>query len=166
MSYSLLNIQWNTLSELENYVAVISVFDHDRILKSFWVDVFVTKIRAIFLGKVTSYLKFQILNFYIVCYDWYFKIHILPDTRTFISRNYMSAACIYLNKEISTRFVLVFTLEWTDENSFGFRYQIGGLIFPLLKDWLEKNLGGNLEHKTTPKVSEYMGCVCFLIIIL
>ncbi|KAL7991602.1 hypothetical protein Chor_015858, partial [Crotalus horridus] len=35
----------------------------------------------------------------------------------------------------------------------GKRYQIGGVIFPFLKDWLEKNLGGNMEHKTTPKTS-------------
>lgn len=76
----------------------------------------------------------------------------------------MPTACVYLNKEISTRVLLGFILEGTDENAFGFRYRIGGLIFPLLKDWVEKTVGGNMEHKTTPKVSEYMDCVCFLII--
>lgn len=76
----------------------------------------------------------------------------------------MPTAYVYLNKEISTRVLLGFTLEGTDENAFGFRYRIGGLIFPLLKDWVEKNLAANMEHKTTPKVSEYMGRVCFLII--
>uniref|UniRef100_A0A0B8RYL8 Alkylglycerone-phosphate synthase n=1 Tax=Philothamnus irregularis TaxID=1899461 RepID=A0A0B8RYL8_9SAUR len=35
----------------------------------------------------------------------------------------------------------------------GKRYRIGGLIFPLLKDWVEKTVGGNMEHKTTPKAS-------------
>uniref|UniRef100_A0A803T703 Alkylglycerone-phosphate synthase n=1 Tax=Anolis carolinensis TaxID=28377 RepID=A0A803T703_ANOCA len=35
----------------------------------------------------------------------------------------------------------------------GKRYQIGGIVFPLLKEWLEKNLGGSLEHKITPRAS-------------
>ncbi|KAH0621524.1 hypothetical protein JD844_022908 [Phrynosoma platyrhinos] len=33
------------------------------------------------------------------------------------------------------------------------RYRIGGIVFPLLKEWLEKNVGGSLEHKITPRAS-------------
>ncbi|XP_042311254.1 alkyldihydroxyacetonephosphate synthase, peroxisomal isoform X3 [Sceloporus undulatus] len=35
----------------------------------------------------------------------------------------------------------------------GKRYRIGGIVFPLLKEWLEKYVGGSLEHKITPRAS-------------
>uniref|UniRef100_A0ACB8G0F0 Uncharacterized protein n=1 Tax=Sphaerodactylus townsendi TaxID=933632 RepID=A0ACB8G0F0_9SAUR len=33
----------------------------------------------------------------------------------------------------------------------GKRYRLGGTALPLLKEWIEKNLGGSLEHKSIPK---------------
>ncbi|XP_053124277.1 alkyldihydroxyacetonephosphate synthase, peroxisomal isoform X2 [Hemicordylus capensis] len=35
----------------------------------------------------------------------------------------------------------------------GKRYRLSGMVLPLLKEWIERSLGGNLEHKVTPRAS-------------